>query len=292
MENQSKCMMVDHGYTSTSGKANYIGGQSWRGSDWCMVIVIAGWEEQQEKQLDETIRTMLSLLAFVNKNKQHRIIWNDEPNDIHRQKASSIFILTTPSLKNDCYVAETDAATTGTATDTSLLRERLQAILPSSLSLPNIATSSSLPTLGKHQSNLGNIFAILHGAQSILELQVDLLQFHCKRRNFWNDVYHLTAMSTDVQKKKIFQRGGWSDSPMQVGLVGTQSWSPYPAGNLTTSRSTTIAGDISLLTLFHDPAQVQAQQVAHLETIVHSLLGLTSTGSDKDQDETSSNETK
>jgi hypothetical protein len=94
----------------------------------------------------------VSPFTFVNKNKQHRTIWNDEPNDIHRQKKSSIFILSTQSLKNDSHDAETDNTTnatrTKTATDTSSLRERFQAILPNSLSVPNIATSSSLPPLG------------------------------------------------------------------------------------------------------------------------------------------------
>jgi hypothetical protein len=178
--------------------------------------------------------------------------------------------------------ATTTATTTKVAT--TLVRPMLRNILSSFVTpTTTVQLNASLftnnsddnsnslppPLLYQQQSNLGNLFALLHWPQSIFELQVDALQFHSKRYNLWKDVYQMAA--TSLPSSNIEQddnENRWWEEVIQIGMTGTTVWNPYlttRTTNVSTTTSGMPPGFGPLPKVFERSVQGDTQQTAYTE---------------------------
>jgi hypothetical protein len=270
-------------------------------SDWCMVIVTIGRFEPEEGALETTLQAMLFNLTVMHSIHHHNNNSSNNratfPDKIEGHKtrngqgfpASSIFILSTQSLMGDdvddggALLRASTTSTEMTRSISSTVKTRLKSIL--TLSSSSSSSPPSWNVLQQQKSNLGNLFALLHGAHSIFELQVDMVQFHSSRTNLWTQVYEMAAKSsqptnetletTSRRLRRARKRGGRkrvrdTDWLIQIGLAGTHVWNPYLTGTstVTTKDNSNDKGEPwygVLPAAFEAPFQAQAQQVAYRE---------------------------
>jgi hypothetical protein len=227
---------------------------------WCMVVVLVGWgTPQDEVQIERKIRTALDsrIVAPAQSTRRESKETLQEPYDQPPPypTTSKIVILTTQNIQSqfspfaDHGKEDTlgSSRTKSIPTETKmadsipirkLLRTLLESFSSMKLSRTTATTTTTNPAISTPlaQINLGNLFALHHGAHSILELQVDALQFHSSSlpssffkqqpqevestKSVWETVYDWSGASSSSSAESGLGN-------VHVGLVGTNVWNPY-----------------------------------------------------------------
>jgi hypothetical protein len=284
---------------------------------WCMVVVLVGWwTPQDELQIERAIQTYLdSRIVAAPQSTQREPKETlqepyDQPPPPPYSTTSKIVILTTQNIQSQFfpvthsgnYDTISSSRTKSMPTDTKMadpipMRKLLQTFLESissTKSSSTTATTSSNPAISTPlaQINLGNLFALHHGAQTILELQVDALQFHSSSSSFFFEQQSQEEESTKSVWETVYGWSGVSSSSsaesrlgkVHVGLLGTHVWNPYHHYRSTdddydneSSKSRPRKEEKSwygpLPAPFHASFQEEAQQTAYSTANVELVLG-------------------